>query len=294
MPRKTIHHFWRSPALPFVESRRANDSAACYAPHAHATLSLGAVDDGQSVFSRGAQGTYRQRLTRGDVVLIPAGEVHSCNPEKDGRWSYQMLYLDEDWVRGVVGEMGALDAVVLNRLPQRVAPYRVHERLTRLNACLFGERSIEDKEAEVLLFVGELFGELFGEAPPRAIHRLPLPEVDELRRRLHDVQATIAARCTETLTLDELAAVAGMSRYHFVRAFNRAVGMTPHAWQIDLRIRRARRLLDQGVPLADAALQLGFADQSHFQRAFKQRVAATPGEYRRAGAPGAISFNTQT
>jgi AraC-like DNA-binding protein len=286
MPRKTIHHFWRSPALPFVESRCANDSAACYAPHAHATLSLGAVDDGQSVFS---QGVHRQRLTRGDVVLIPAGEVHSCNPEKDGRWSYQMLYLDEDWVRGVVGEMGALDAVVLNRLPARVAPRRIHERLTRLNACLFGEQSVEDKEAAVLLFVGELFGQ----AQTKALHRLPRPEIAELQHRLHDVQATIAVRCTETLALEELAAVAGMSRYHFVRAFSRAVGMTPHAWQIDLRIRRARRLLDQGVPLADAALQLGFADQSHFQRAFKQRVAATPGEYRRTSAPAAISFNTQ-
>jgi AraC-like DNA-binding protein len=56
--------------------------------------------------------------------------------------------------------------------------------------------------------------------------------------------------------------------------------MTPHAWQLDRRIERARALLEQGMSLADAALQLGFADQSHFQRAFKQRVAATPGEYR--------------
>jgi len=72
-----------------------------------------------------------------------------------------------------------------------------------------------------------------------------------------------------------------MSRYHFVRAFSRVVGMTPHAWQLDQRIVRARGLLEQGMSLADAALQLGFSDQSHFQRAFKQRVAATPGEYRR-------------
>lgn len=284
MPRNTVHHFWRSPALPFVESRCANDSQACYAPHAHSTLSLGAVDDGQSVFSRGA---HQQRLTRGDVVLIPAGEVHSCNPDQDGRWSYQMLYLDEDWVRGVVGEMGALDAVVLNRLPPRVAPRRTHERLTRLNACLFGEQSIEDKEAAVLLFVGEVFGRGWSQA----IHRTPDPEISGLQGRLRGVQSMIAARCAEALTLEELAATAGMSRYHFVRAFSRVVGMTPHAWQIDLRIRRARRLLDQGMPLVDAALQLGFSDQSHFQRAFKQRVAATPGEYRRIGS--AISFNTK-
>ena len=98
---------------------------------------------------------------------------------------------------------------------------------------------------------------------------------------MRQVQALIAERCAEVLSLDELAREADMSRYHFVRTFSRAVGMTPHAWQLDRRIERARSLLEQGMSLADAALLLGFSDQSHFQRAFKQRVAATPGEYRR-------------
>lgn len=270
MSRTAIHRFWRSPSLPFVESRRANDSAACYAPHSHSTLSIGAVDGGQSVFTRDGQS---QRLVKGDVVLIPASEVHSCNPENDGRWSYQMLYLDPAWVEGVVGEMGALDAVVLNRLPPEIAPQQVHERLTRLNACLFSAEADEEKEAALLVFVGELFGEMHVRSTVREQPR----DAERLRR----VQANIAARCAESLSLDELAREAGMSRYHFVRAFGRVVGMTPHAWQLDQRIVRARGLLEQGLSLADAALQLGFSDQSHFQRAFKQRVAATPGAYRR-------------
>ena len=269
MPRTTTHHFWRSSALPFVESRRASDSAACYAPHSHSTLSIGAVDGGESVFSRNGQ---RQKLVCGDVVLIPAGEVHSCNPADDGRWSYQMLYLDPAWIGGVVGEMGVFDAMVLNRLPPDVAPRRVHERLTQLNKCLFSSATDEDKEAALLVFVGDLFAE------GRLRRKVRTGVLDSARLRA--VQALIAERCAESLSLDELAREAGMSRYHFVRAFSRAVGMTPHAWQIDQRIERARAWLEQGMSLADAALQLGFADQSHFQRAFKQRVAATPGEYR--------------
>ena len=272
MSRKSVHQFWRSPKLPFVECRRANDSAACYAPHSHSKLSIGAVDDGQSVFSRGGR---QQRLSKGDVVLIPAGEVHSCNPEIDGRWSYQMLYLDSAWVTGVVGEMGAFDAVVLNRLPAEVAPQRIHERLTEINACLFSAMTDEDKEAALVVFVGEIFGTF----RVRTHREEALNESDEstcLRR----VQALIAERCAESLSLEMLAREARMSRYHFVRVFSRVVGMTPHAWQLDQRIERARGLLEQGMSLAEAALQLGFADQSHFQRAFKQRVAATPGEYR--------------
>lgn len=266
MPRHPIHRFWRSPALPFVESRIANDSVACYAPHSHDSLSIGAVDGGRSVFRHG--GVCRP-LSQGDMVLIPAGEVHACNPESDGQWSYQMLYLNPNWVRDVVGEMDAIDTAVLNRLPASTAPQHLHTRLTDLNRSLFGCAPAQDKEAELVLFVGDLFGSV------QARRSRPLPSA----ARLRGVQAMIQARCAEALTLDEMAAQACMSRYHFVRSFKRAVGLTPHAWQLDQRIQRARHLLNQGMGLAEAALHLGFADQSHFQRAFKQRVAATPGDY---------------
>lgn len=266
MPRQPIHRFWRSQALPFVESRIANDSAACYAPHSHSSLSLGAVDGGRSVLRRGGAS---QPLSQGDVVLIPAGEVHACNPEDDGRWSYQMLYLDPSWVRDVVGEMDSSDTLTLNHLPRHTAPQHLHTRLTHLNTCLFGAAPTQDKEAALLLFVGDLFGSVQSKQTPSK------PDATRLR----SAQAMIQARCAEALTLNEMAAQACMSRYHFVRTFKRTVGMTPHAWQLDQRIQRARGLLDQGMGLSDAALHLGFADQSHFQRAFKQRVAATPGDY---------------
>jgi AraC-like DNA-binding protein len=58
--------------------------------------------------------------------------------------------------------------------------------------------------------------------------------------------------------------------------------MSPHAYQLDLRINAARRLLRHGQALTAIAHELGFADQAHFQRAFKERVAMTPGAYRRA------------
>ena len=268
MPSHLAHRFWCSPALPFAESRIACDSSACYAPHSHAHVSIGAVDGGRSVLHHGRQS---QALSRGDVVLIPAGEVHACNPEDNGQWSYQMLYLDPDWVRQVLGEMDDVDAQLLHHLPPGTAPAQLHARLTGLNRCLFGSASAQDKEAALLLFVGDVLGC----AQARRSHAQP--DAPRLRR----VQAMIQARCAEVLTLDEMAAQACMSRYHFVRSFKRAVGMTPHAWQLDQRIQQARHLLKQGMSLADAALHLGFADQSHFQRAFKQRVATTPGNYLR-------------
>ena len=214
MPRQPIHRFWRSPALPFVESRIANDSAACYGPHSHDMLSLGAVDGGRSVLRRGG---VSQPLSQGDVVLIPAGEVHACNPEDDGRWSYQMLYLDPSWVRDVVGEMGASNTLMLNHLPRHTASQHLHTRLTHLNICLFGAAPMQDKEAALLLFVGDLFGSVRDKQTPSK------PDATRLR----GVQAMIKTRCAEALTLDEMAAQACMSRYHFVRAFKQRMAATP-------------------------------------------------------------------
>jgi AraC-like DNA-binding protein len=57
--------------------------------------------------------------------------------------------------------------------------------------------------------------------------------------------------------------------------------MTPHAYLLDSRIQRARQWLREGYGLADLAYRLGFSDQSHFQHAFRERVAVTPGEYQR-------------
>jgi len=155
---------------------------------------------------------------------------------------------------------------------------RVHASLSRINRCLFSDASDQEKESELLCFVCDLFLTKNGAERPGGER-----EGAGISRRLCDVQALIEERCADDLPLAMLAETAGMSRYHFVRAFRREVGMTPHAWQIDARIRRARHLLNGNVSLADVALLLGFADQSHFQRAFKQRVAATPREYKNAG-----------
>ncbi|WP_018609126.1 helix-turn-helix domain-containing protein [Uliginosibacterium gangwonense] len=264
------HRFWRHKALAFAQSRCARDSTACYAPHTHTAFSIGAVDGGSSVFSHGL---HKQRLERGDVVFIPAGEVHACNPENAAAWCYQMLYLDENWLEQVVGELAQLDAIALTQAGGDKPPQQIHAGLTALNACLFGATTLADKEAALVCFAAETF------SPAQALYAAADSSIKP--PRLEAVKTLILDRCSEHLPLETLAETAGMSRYHFIRAFQRSVGMTPHAWQLDARINRARALLEQGMPLAQIALTLGFADQAHFQRAFKQRVAVTPNQYRR-------------
>jgi len=80
--------------------------------------------------------------------------------------------------------------------------------------------------------------------------------------------------------LEQLAELAGISRYQLIRAFRAATGMTPHAYQLNQRIIQARSSLQAGEASAALAQRLGFADQAHFQRVFKAHVGVTPGLYK--------------
>jgi transcriptional regulator GlxA family with amidase domain len=83
-------------------------------------------------------------------------------------------------------------------------------------------------------------------------------------------------------SLEELAAAVNLSPFHFARVFRRATGMPPHTWLMQQRIARARALLQSGCLPLEVATQLGFADQSHLSRQFKQVYGVGPGAYRSA------------
>jgi len=86
----------------------------------------------------------------------------------------------------------------------------------------------------------------------------------------------------ECISLDDIAREAGLSRYHFLRVFNSAQGMTPHAYLLQRRLQLAREAIRQGTAIGDAAISSSFADQSHFTRRFKAAYGITPRQFQKA------------
>lgn len=269
--RGSAQTFWHDPALPFVESRRACHSRACYRPHHHPDFSIGAVDAGCSLFTGAENGPVR--LSAGTLVLVPAGRVHACNPAPGAAWSYQMLHLDATWLARVRHEYGAGTPGVPE--PIRILKdARLYARFCQLNGLLFSEGAAEDKAAALIEFIGDLDAGQGGGMPEPVI-----PE--RLAGQIQPALELLQAQPEAGIPLERLAEASGLSRYQMIRAFRAVTGLTPHAWQLNQRINLARTRLRQGEGMAALAQQLGFADQAHFQRVFKAHAGVTPGDFRR-------------
>ena len=113
----------------------------------------------------------------------------------------------------------------------------------------------------------------------------PISASLDVSPRIRRVQDFVEVHVGEALCLDDLAGVAGLSRYHFSRVFREEVGQTPWAFVRDRRIERAKELLADGRTPAETAHEAGFFDQSHLTRVLRRFDGRTPGEIRDAGPP---------
>jgi AraC-like DNA-binding protein len=262
--------FWRDEALPFIEARSIDDGReVCYAKHSHETFSIGAVTGGHSAYVNRHASEW---IGAGAVVLMNPDDVHACNPVADERWSYRMLHVDVDWLTGLQHDLGFSDNHAFRAFSQTMTTDpTLFAGLNRLYAILVDDDSESmRKESAALTFFSEV---------QQKLNPAPLPDCDA-SGQLARAAEFIAENCTRPLKLEDVCKAAELSASHLIRAFKQRYGMTPHAYLINRRIQYSRAQLRRGYPIADVALDAGFADQAHLQRTFKRLVAATPGQYR--------------
>jgi len=96
----------------------------------------------------------------------------------------------------------------------------------------------------------------------------------------------LRSRISDSFTLDDLANYSGLDKFHLCRAFRAQIGMPPHTYLTNLRIARAKRLLERGVTASEVASLVGLYDQSQLNRHFRRIVGTTPGRYASRPAPG--------
>ncbi|MFP5022102.1 helix-turn-helix domain-containing protein [Pseudonocardia phyllosphaerae] len=258
---------WRPAHVPGVsEVLHARFVTHRYPMHAHSTWTVLIVDEGAVRYDldRRAHGTEEAPVT-----LLPPGVAHDGRAAAGTGFRKRVLYLDphvlgvgepgRDGVGPAVDRPGVADPVLRRRLEQ------LHRVLTTDGEDLHAESR--------LALVGERLARHLDPA------RETVPVADGPAERLRDL---LDSRVVEGLTLDEAGRLLHTHPGHLVRAFSRRFGLPPHRYLDGRRVERARALLLDGLPPAQAAAAAGFHDQSHLNRRFVRLTGVTPGRYRRA------------
>jgi AraC-like DNA-binding protein len=223
------------------------------------------------------RGGYHVVSARSLAVIMP-GEVHTprdCDARDDVS-SHLTLYVSPATMAGV--EAGHRHRGLPFFRDLIVGAPEIVSRFVGLHAALSdgsgGPAPALERDVRLLTLLTDLVERYAGvrvARPRRPAHRAV--------RRAQDY---LHAHCTANVTLAELARVSDLSPYHLTRLFTASVGVPPHAYQVQLRVDHAKRLLLAGRRgVSDAAHEAGFFDLSHFSRHFKRHVGVPPGIYAR-------------
>jgi AraC-like DNA-binding protein len=225
---------------------------------------------------RPAEWSYRgdRHLQTADgLMLIEPGEAHA-NTRITDKASFRVLMIDPRLLVRMGEELGSAVRQPHLKLAQ-LHGGALHKAFVGLHAALENGATPLERQTR-FAHCARMLLEQCAEKPPAA------PAACSDRPAMRRAKEYIDAHYNEPVTLDQIAAAAGsLSRFHVVRAFAKQHGLPPHAYQLHVRMAHARRMLAAKVRAADVAVQLGFADQSHFTRHFRAVLGVTPRAYSR-------------
>jgi AraC-like DNA-binding protein len=247
-----------------VELFRARLRGSPFKRHRHDVYAIGVTEEGVQAFAY--RGTVERSLP-GQVFILHPDELHDGRAEGPGLFGYRQIYLTPDRVAS------ALPALMGRPAPLPFAPPVTDDAVLAGVIRTAFTRAPEPLAVDTLILqLAEALLRAGAASRPGTLRcRVDLPAVergrDFLRSRLTVVQSS------------EIEAITGLDRYQFARQFRAVYGTSPYRYSVMRRLDAARGWLRDARPLAETALNTGFADQAHFTRTFKAAFGLTPGRY---------------
>ena len=250
-----------------IEAYRFEGIVQPFPNHFHEYYVIGFMEGGERALSCKNQ---EYTITRGDVLLFNPGDNHACFQNHGGTLDYRGFNITKevmlDLAEGVTGnrKLPGFSRNVIS--DEEVTCYLrpLHEGVMR--------GSNEYGKEEALLRLISLLIQQYGRPFEGCV-----PECGE---EVEKACAFMERHYAERIYLDQICRCAGLSKSTLLRAFVRSKGVTPYSYLENIRIGRAKELLEQGVPPVEAALRTGFSDQSHFTNYWGRLIGLAPGIYR--------------
>jgi AraC-like DNA-binding protein len=256
---------------PGIERASVRLVSGGFSRHRHDTYAVGITTAGvQSFWYRGA----RRTCLPGRLHVLHPDELHDGGPATAAGFAYRIVYVEPELVRQALGGVASLPFVADPVPPPDPAGHPVVQLLAEIDEPL-GELGRDAAAAAVAAALQAWSGERLPDSGP-----IDLAACERVREHL-------AAHAHEPTASAELERIAGIDRFTLARQFRRAFGTSPDRYRTMRRLERARAAIAGGMPLASAAADAGFADQSHMTRQFRRAYGMTPGRFARCCAQDA-------
>ncbi|MBV9833743.1 MAG: AraC family transcriptional regulator [Alphaproteobacteria bacterium] len=259
-----------APPVPGLERVEASFAGHAYDPHRHDTYAIGYTLEGvQSFHYRGSS----ESSSAGQVFVLHPDETHDGHAGTAAGFHYRILYVEPGAIRDALAdERRALpfvrDTVSNNRrIVAAIAP-----------ALADLDRPLEELQRDqVIASLADALVAADPSMPPRRLSARDWRAVGRAREMLDET-------LIEGVSSAELETATGQTRYSLARHFRACLGTSPYRYLVMRRLDRARALMQNGAPLAHAAAESGFADQSHMTRHFRSTYGLSPGHWIALGA----------
>ena len=264
--------FVHFPGISGLDLVRGSRVTTGFPLHTHDSYTVGIVEHGARLLQlRNKTAT----IPTGGVFTLNPEEPHACASSGKGGHGYIVVNIAAHRMKHYLAEMLGASIQLPRFRRQAFRDDAVYRCVQALWAAAGNTALSRDGEECLALLLSSLIQSGLVVSRPSA-------RSEGLTERVKRAKEFIESNYDAHLTLEQIASIAGLSVFHFTRMFKEEVGMPPRAYHVQVRTKAARRLLTEGVSIAETALQVGFVDQSHFTRFFKRMTGITPGWFVRS------------
>jgi AraC-like DNA-binding protein len=270
-PLQNKARFWTDVSLDGLELLYADYQTQEFAPHTHDSYAIGVVHSGALSFRPKSPSDV---VPSGNIMIIHPGEVHTGRCVGVDGCKYRMFYVQPTFLLDLHQHLSGKSVQSLFFQNQNIKDNNTAKLLHSLHAAIEKSKTPTiQKESRLIEAMTHL---LVRHGTPRPYMVQETPN----RKYVRIAKEFIEVHYKDNLTLREIARAVNISPFHLLRMFKAEIGLAPHAYLTQYRIRKARHFLSKGTPIVQVALRTGFCDQSQFTKRFKQLVGTTPGQFR--------------
>lgn len=235
--------------------------------HFHDYYVIGFIEAGKrQLFCR----NEKYIIEAGDLVLFNPGDVHTCQQIDEEPLDYRCINIKKSTMKKVLGEMTGTEY-----LPSFIKVVLFHNEivysLRELHIMIMNNEKHAKKE-ELFFFILEQLMRECSNLEAKGVSK-------EINAEIGLICDYIENNYMESITLDKLSKLIGLSKYYLLHSFTKQKGISPYNYLETIRIGKAKKLLEHGVKPVDVAIKTGFTDQSHFTNFFKRLIGLTPKQY---------------